>query len=298
MDRVLLVIEDIQYATHLEMTLRKVGFDIETISNEYNLPDKLLTFNPDYVIVKGIGQRVSAINSGRKLKDTTKFLGKVVLIFPENLKTSPDDLIKLRMDLLLFEPITAIRLVTHLLNLTQLDKDSILDKLLRLAHTDMQFRTFEAQILKNSGSTIDSEIQIISGRKVNSEENIEINEDDIMNFIDPDAKPVKKAETSSVGLVTSPDDAELERLNPKDFALSDEYRQKLKTELATMNQELPLRIESYNRVIKTIDQDLKSGHKKRQTRSTNQNLFKSISDESNQKQDAERKRFAKALAKK
>ena len=58
MDRVLLVIEDIQYATHLEMTLRKVGFDIETISNEYNLPDKLLTFNPDYVIVKGIGQRV------------------------------------------------------------------------------------------------------------------------------------------------------------------------------------------------------------------------------------------------
>ena len=70
MDRVLLVFDDLQYSLHLEMTLRKVGFDTETITNEYNLSEKLLTFNPDYIIAKGNSQRVSSMQIGKKLKDS------------------------------------------------------------------------------------------------------------------------------------------------------------------------------------------------------------------------------------
>ncbi len=290
MDRVLLVIDDIQYAGHLEMTLRKVGFDIETITNEYNMPEKLLTFNPDYVIVKGLSTRVSSMNVGKKLKDTTKFLGKVILIFPQDQKSSPDEFIKLRMDLLLFEPISALRLVTHLLNLTNLDKESILDKLLRLAHTDTQFRTVEAQILRSSGGTIDSEIQVITGARSEKEKVVELNEDEILDFMEPGASAKKKlkSETGTPAALA----------NPADYAISEDYKQSLQKQLKALDNELPLRIESYNRAIKTIDQDLKSGHNKGQTRKTNQRLFKDIPDQGTQQQDAERIKFVKALVKK
>jgi hypothetical protein len=316
MDRVLLVIDDIQYAGHLEMTLRKVGFDIETITNEYKLQERLLTYNPDYVVVKGLSSRVSSMNVGKKLRESTKFLGKVILIFPEDQKTTPDEFIKLRMDLLLFEPITALRLVTHLLSLTDLDKEAITDKLLRFAHTDTQFRDYETQILKNSGGTIESEIKIISGESKKSEEIIELDEldeDDLLTFVQKgDAKaPTKALETksSSSGFSeadlakalkkSSPGPIGLgEKLEGIEFEITEGLKAKLKDELNALDHELPLRIESYNRAIKTFDQDLKKGHNKRKTRSTNKDLFKDIPQVENDQQDAERRKFAKALVKK
>ncbi len=277
MDRVLLIIDDIQYAGHLEATLRKVGFDMETITTEITMPEKLITFNPDYIIVKGTGSRVSTDSVGKKLKETTKFLGKVILVFPQNQKATPDDLIKLRMDVLLFEPISALRLVNSLLSLTSLDKDAIFDKLLRLAQTDPQFRHAESEILKGSGVTLDTEIKLITGRgQLAIEPEVALNEEDILNFIKPEVKMEAKGS-----------------LQP-----SPEYKQALNKELEATEALLPQRIESYNSSIKTIDQDLKSGHKKRQTRSMNIELFKKISDEDTLLQDEERKKFVTALVKK
>lgn len=280
MDRVLLVIDDIQYAGHLEATLRKVGFDIETITNEFNLPEKLLSFNPDYIIVKGMGVRVTTEIVGKKLKESTKFLGKVILVFPHDRQTSnPEELIKLRMDVLLFEPISALRLTNSLLTLAQLDKDTIFDRLMRLALTDTQFRTAEAEFLQGTGSTLETEITLVTGRSATGlESETTLNEDDIMNFIMPPDQVAPQT---------------------PDLDFSPEYKQQLQNELNGLNDELPLRIETYNNAIKTIDQELKSGHKKRHTRAENIKLFKDlsqeISDEDKLQQDEERKRFVEAL---
>ena len=65
MDRVLLIIDDIQYSRHVEMTLRKVGFDVESLSNEFNLAETILTFNPDYVICRGNTNRLSVFYCDR-----------------------------------------------------------------------------------------------------------------------------------------------------------------------------------------------------------------------------------------
>jgi len=279
MDRVLLIIDDIQYAGHLENTLRKVGFDIETITNEFNMPDKLLSFNPDYIIVKGMGIRVTTETVGKKLKESTKFLGKVILVFPQDRKTSnPEELIKLRMDVLLFDPISALRLANSLLSLTQLDKDTIFDRLMRLALTDPQFRAAEAEILQGTGSTLESEIKLITGRvTAPAEAEASIKEDDILNFISPPGKVASKT---------------------ADLDLSPEYKHAIQNELNALEGELSLRIETYNNAIKTIDQDLKSGHKKRQTRAVNVKLFSELPEDARVALDEERKKFAKALVKK
>lgn len=279
MDRVLLIIDDIQYAGHLENTLRKVGFDVETITNEFHMPQKLLSFNPDYIIVKGMGVRVTTDTVGKKLKESTKFLGKVILVFPQDRRASnPEELIKLRMDVLLFDPISALRLANSLLSLTQLDKDTIFDRLMRLALTDPQFRATESELLQGSGSTLESEIKLVTGRPAASSENeVSIKEDDILNFISPAGELSKKT---------------------PELDLSPEYKHAIQDELNALGGKLSLRIDTYNNAIKTIDQDLKSGHKKRQTRAVNVKLFSELPEENRVQLDEERKKFAKALVKK
>jgi DNA-binding response OmpR family regulator len=298
MDRVLLLIDDIQYAGHLETTLRKVGFDPETITNEYNLPDKLLAFNPDYIIAKGNSARVSSLSIGKKLKENQKFLGKVILIFTEATKPSPEELILLRMDLLLFEPMSALRLVADLLTLTQMDRETIMDKLLRFAHTDNQFRTNEQQILKSMGATIDSEIQIITGsHKVDRAEN-PMDENTFLNFGSFEEVPAvseKKKPSTSAKANLEDEEEDDEPIAP---VITNAYKDKLKNELEAAGRALPIRIEAYNQVIKEVDQDLRKGLKKRQTKVINKKIFEGSSAEDLKTQDEERKNFVKALLKK
>ena len=292
MDRVLLVFDDLQYSGHLEMTLRKVGFDTETITNEYNLGEKLLTFNPDYIIVKGNSQRVSCFQIGKKLKESVRYQGRVILIFPKDAKPQPEELIKMRMDLLLFEPMSALRLVGHLLSLTTVDHAAIMDKLLRIAHTDTQFRQSEQQILMNTGESIDAEIQFISGKlKEQLDGPVALDEFSVQSFVDPNFKestPVTKAAKSPAE--PSPAD-EVSRMDPH-------YTENLKAEMLALDSELPLRIASYNRAIKTLDQDLKKGLTKMYTKTKAKETTLLTSDAEKKARDSERKQFASALWKK
>ncbi len=295
MDRVLVISEDIQYVSHLEMTLRKVGFDVESVTNEYNLQEKLLSYNPDYIIAKGEASRASAQNIGKKLKENSKFTGKIVLVFPENQQSSPEDFIKLRMDLLLFEPIGAMKLVSQLLTLTQFDKEAMFERLMKYALTDNQFRNNENQILKKLGQTVDSEMQLISSAwsrpaaKVGVSE--AVNESDVAAFAA--AKSASNDKSGAVRVLGGEDQSAQDA-----FVVTEEYKNQLKNELTQINGELPLRIDSYNQVIKTINQDLKKGLGKRITKAANKNMYKDVSEKDLTEQDEERKKFVKALMKK
>ncbi len=265
------------------MTLRKVGFDTETITNEYNLSEKLLTFNPDYIIVKGNSPRVSCFQIGRKLKETVRYQGRVILIFPQDNKPQPDDLIKLRMDLLLFEPISALRLVGHLLKLTSVDPAAVMDKLLRIAHTDSKFREHEQRILQEVGESIDTEIQYVTGKIKNQNDSDDVlDETAIKSFVDPhfrpSAAPLKPAD-------------EVSRMDPN-------YTKNLKAELDGLESELPLRVESYNSSIKALDQDLKKGLTKRTTKTMARETVALTTGTEKKERDLERIKFANALWKK
>ena len=290
MDRVLLIFDDLQYSGHLEMTLRKVGFDTETITNEYNLSDKLLSFNPDFIIVKGNSSRVSSLQIGKKLKESIKFAGKVVLIFPQDEKPKPDDLIKLRMDLLLFEPLSALRLVAHLMTLTNGAQDTIMDKLLRIAHTDTQFRQSEQQIIKTTGASIDVEIQFITSKmKAKAMTPETLDESSIQSFVDPNFNENKTKTPAVVEPMVEPDDQP---------SVDPEFIKNLNKEVLNAKEELPLRIESYNHAIKTVDQDLKRGLSKRHTKKSARESENITLPDEKMDRDEARKNFVTALWKK
>lgn len=292
MDRVLLLFDELQYASHIEKTLRKMGFDTETITNEYNLNEKILTFNPDVIIVKGgSNSKSSSLLVGKRLKEAIKFNGKVILIFPEDSRPGGADLIKLRMDLLLVEPISALRLTAHILSLLGGNHDSIMDKLLRIAHTDLNFRQNEQIILRQMGESIDTEIQLISTKLLaeNSHKEVVIDDNTIQSFIDPQFNHPDKVFDDSSGAGTE---------KSADFDIDPAYVQKLKDEMRQADVDLALRIESYNQAISGVDQDLKVGINKRQTKKQALELLEVTSAEEKKGRDNERKKFAKALWKK
>ena len=324
MDRVLLIIDDIQYSRHVEMTLRKVGFDVEALSNEFNLAETILTFNPDYVICRGNTNRLSVHSVGRKLKEaSTKFFGKVFLIFPEGYKITPEDVTKLRMDMMLFDPLSTLKLAMHLFAFSQQDFETVRDKLLKFAITDTVFRNYEQGILKGVGKTLDSEIQIISSMQnlsVNFDPEVlevtgadEAKESDDLHFaaeqlLANEPQNEKISETISETITGTEQESDYTPSSVPSFpdtdSLSEEIIIRINMEIQAIESELPLRIDTYNHVLKDVEQDIKVGLLKRQTRSESKKLHGDLMNE--QKTDEikekthhdEKIRFADALFRK
>jgi DNA-binding response OmpR family regulator len=280
MDRVLIAIDQIQYASHLEMTLRKVGFDVEVIANEFNLSEKLLTFNPDMIIVRGQSAKLSAFNVGKKLKDHLKYSGRVIIILGQDQKISPEDLTKIRMDLLLFEPLGVLKLVMNILNLDPARKEMMQDRLLRMAETDSAFRSQEQSYLVSHGQDLDRELIQVQGKISDDDQDLLIS-DEVLEGFDSRHVQTKKAEPET---------------------LSSEYKQNLQAELAAGRDELSLRIDTYNHQIKKLDQDLKKGLNKRQTKSVLKKQRAELMVDPGQEKldslDQEKRKFAQAMFRK
>ncbi len=298
------------------MTLRKVGFDVEALSNEFNLAETILTFNPDYVICRGNTNRLSVHSVGRKLKEaSTKFFGKVFLIFPEGYKITAEDVTKLRMDMMLFDPLSTLKLAMHLFAFSQQDFETVRDKLLKFAITDTVFRNYEQGILKGVGKTLDSEIQIISSMQnlsVNFDPEVlevtgsdQAKESDDLHFA---AEQLLANEPQNETITGTEQESDYTPSSVPSFpdtdSLSEEIIIRINMEIHAVEAELPLRIDTYNHALKAVEQDIKVGLLKRQTRKESNKLHVDLMNE--QKTDEikekthhdEKIRFADALFRK
>ena len=305
-----MVIDDLQYNRQVEMTLRKLGFEVESVNSEFNLNEPLLAFNPDYTVVRGQSARLNVLNVAKKLKEASNQNNKVILVFPQNAEITSEELFKIKADIILNEPISTLRLVMYLVSLSGTDIEFVKEKLLKYAITDSQFRAGEQQLLKSAGVTIDSEIELISNisriedmAPVSSnvlEREVEVIHEEA---VEQDEPPSVNAEPEQ------PETAEVKREDAfiyvtGDFAVTDEVKQRLAEEIKNSEQEVSLRIESYNRTIAKVDQDLKKGLKKRQTKTEFNKLHKDLMAEnkvdkkSEESLDNERIKFTKALFKK
>lgn len=91
--------------------LQKAGFDVLGISTEYTLSENVLSFNPDVVVAYGRAGKVTTIGAGRRLREMTRWQGKVVLVLPAGYKPNPQDFAKIRADMLLEAPLPGLRLM-------------------------------------------------------------------------------------------------------------------------------------------------------------------------------------------
>lgn len=129
MNKILLVYEDYADLMAVEATLKKVGFDVIGLSNEYSISEQMLAFNPDLVVGSGRGGRVSSLGVGKRLKEMNRWQGKSVLIFPANFKPNPQELIRIRVDMILESPVLLSRLVQVVAKILGHDETVLLERL-------------------------------------------------------------------------------------------------------------------------------------------------------------------------
>lgn len=136
MNRILLVFEDYGELMELESSLKRVGFDVIGISSEYSLSEQILSFNPEVVIGSGKGAKVNSIGVGKRLKEMTRWQGKAILLFQQNFKPSPQDLIKIRVDMILESPVPPLRMVQVLAKILGHDEAVLLERLNKAIHVE------------------------------------------------------------------------------------------------------------------------------------------------------------------
>lgn len=266
MDRVLVAFDQIQLAVHVETTLRKVGYDVETIANEFNLSERLLTFNPDIVLVRGNSPKLMTMNVGRKLKENTKYNGKVVLVFPADHKISPEDMSKIKVDLLLFEPLGALQLVMKVLQLEPERKEVMQERLLKMAQTDQAFRQQEQSYLVQHGVDINTEIIKVQGTRDGVNNSVVVGSQGTAIGDRQFLTEGSSAASADVAMIQSSQKPEE---SARQNVVSEEYKKSLQAQLIEGQAELELRIDSYNNQIEKIDKskmNLEKSLKARQTR--------------------------------
>lgn len=129
MNKILLVYEDYADLMNVEGTLKKVGFDVIGLTNEYTVAEQVLAFNPDLVVGSGRGGKVNSLGVGKRLKEMHRWQGKSVLIFPAQFRPDPQDLIRIRVDMMLEAPVPALRLIQVIGKLLNHDESVLLERL-------------------------------------------------------------------------------------------------------------------------------------------------------------------------
>lgn len=265
MDRVLIVSEEVVFASHVEKTLIEVGFEVFLQNSENGLQQAINDFKPQIIVVKGGSAKLSSMRVGQTLKEVIKYAGKVILILNQNQSIDPNDINRVKMDYLLFEPVGAVKVVSHVLNLMTEHRDIIRGRLQKIADSDQAFRQQEEKFTV-SGKNPDLEMIHVTGKAAKTE-----------------VTHVKSKEAASGD--------ELHHIKAQiDKELSDNEALHHK------------KIEAYDNAISNLDVDLKIGLKKRQTnqrqKSLREELLVDPGPEKLDSLDEDRRKFVMALMKK
>jgi hypothetical protein len=189
MSKILLVYDDFAELNATELSLKKCNFDVIGLTNEYTIKDQVVTFNPDILVGFGQSQRVSSLSIGKKLKEMNRWAGKSVLLFPKGYDLPADDLLRMRMDMLLESPISVIRLIQIICKLMKLDEKAILEKLVKSFAKDrtdsLAFSSYDKDTVK-AIQLIQGELEKLNTEKLES------------NFVDPAITELEKASQDKI----------------------------------------------------------------------------------------------------
>ncbi|WP_373997723.1 hypothetical protein [Bdellovibrio bacteriovorus] len=160
MNKILLVYEDYADLMSVESTLKKVGFDVIGLSSEYAIAEQMLAFNPDLVVGNGKGGKVSSLGVGKRLKEMTRWQGKSVLIFPANFKPHPQELIRIRVDMILEAPVAPLRLVQVIGKILGHDEAVLLERLNKAMHVESPQKTGGSSVVGGKAGTENEAIYV------------------------------------------------------------------------------------------------------------------------------------------
>lgn len=319
MSKVLLVYEDYSEMANTQSVLKKVGFDVLGISNEFGLTQQMLSFNPEIVVGFGKGPKVSTIGVGRRLKEMPRWTGRVVLVFPAGFKPDPQDLLKVRMDMAIEAPLDITRLLQVLAQLTDQDPQVLVAKMLKTPSEAPAGKGPGGSFTTGGGGESGSDRVFVSGGRDEAEDKTvkggslsstdtwavkgskEIEDFNRLMGLAPSTTPSPTSTTSS----SSSQDASADpaALEPSSARLDESFqpdaaRVSAQQELEQSQEKLKEKIESYQGLLKGLELSPVSTLRRADTRKAQKRLATDWKAEDLQKQDQLRRQFTQALFKK
>lgn len=297
MSKVLLCYEDFSEMMTIQSVLKKVGFDVLTISSEFSLSQQILSFNPDIVVGYGRGPKVSTVGVGRRMKEMPRWLGKVVLIFPAGAKPDPADLARIRMDMALEAPLEVTRLIQVLANLTNQDPRALVERMMKAVAQESQD---QMRVSEAKGEKTDEAVFVTGTREKTESWNVSgsaaVDEFNRLMGLAPASPPAKAA---------APQVGGKEPLFPLSQSVENPAAEEARAvgsqvleELRDANQKLSGKMQSYAKFLEPTVPGAKASLKRTEARKAQKDLRKDWKDEDLRSQDELRRQFTQALFKK
>lgn len=131
MRRILLVIEDFNELIYVQTVLKKVGFDIEGVSQARKFEELLLGFNPQSIIMTAKGAKINGLQISSKIKRSNG-MPYVILLKNSTTQIAEDELKGSGVDLIVDTPVNVSKLLIGLSSLHGLEEAALLAKLSKL----------------------------------------------------------------------------------------------------------------------------------------------------------------------
>jgi hypothetical protein len=325
MHKVLLIYDDYTELNNVQTTLKKIGFDCVGISSEFSTNQQVLSFNPDVVVGFGKGTKVSSVGVGKRLKEMPRWNGKTVLIFSAGVKPKPEDLLKIRMDVVLEAPVPINRLVQVLASLTGQDDKALLNKLALKTQASLDSAK---QAAKDAQKAKSQDSVFVSGGKDQKGADVQVqkgtdpaakrdaasgefkNDPDfiVAKGATPDPDADKKVEVEPSAADVTPEKMRVnwdeftteifgKTTKPANSALdvTPEDAKRHQTDLKIAAKTMGDRIKRYDKYTKNLLLAPDAGLKKTETRKVQRELMKEWKMDEIQSQDELRREFTKAL---
>ena len=268
MNSVLIISDDTNFNIDCEKVFQEIGSEVAVLNNESNALELIQDIEAQFIILKGSSEVVNSIQLAQKIKKQSGFKGKVVLILTKTQKVNPDEINQIKMDYLLFEPVTAIDVLDNVMNLIK-EQNSALEKKVQVIQDKNKKKI-------NFGS--DNDVIHVTGK-----------------IKTPDKIHVKSKEQQK-NLHSSTETQQDHDQNLQNYA------QDLINEIEVNKKILKSKIDVYNQSISNLNVDLKKGHNKKTTKQEQNSLREELLIDPGQDKldsfDKERQVFAVELAKK
>ncbi len=310
--KILLVYDDFQELTSVELMLKKIGFDVLGITSEFSLSDQLLAFNPQIVVAQGRTTKVSSASVGRRLRESLRWDGHSILIFYPQVKPQPTELLKMRMDVGLEYPVEPTKMVQVLAQLGNLDANQLLDKLIKTMSQDAKV---ESEREERAASAHEQESVYVSGgqNQDESRQDIRSSSQPLFPLENPEAGSAQESKSSVPIQGPQEGASEGEKSSPLSFnpfqmesppqdPLMQELENLLKKKTNFNLNKPPLqdssRHKKYEEYLKTVSVPELSSIKRREAKLRLKEMTQDIDKSEFESQDVLRREFVKALYKK
>lgn len=274
---------------NIESVLKKVGFDVLSISNEFSLSQQVLSFNPDIVVGYGKGPKVSTVGVGRRLKEMPRWTGRSVLIFSAGSKTDPLELARCRMDMALEAPMEVTRLLQVLANLTQQDPQVLIERMMKAVAAEAQNQVREGADAAAAKS--DAGAVFVTGGLPGAKETWDVKStkeiEEFNRMMGGDLAPAAKAPVPSPA---APKEPAVSETPP---APTTSLRQQMEEAASKLSQ----KVKGYAKFLQT-NVPTNEGLKRTDVRKAQKDLQKDWVDEKLKSMDQQRRDFTAALFKK